>query len=253
MKNYTLSIFCMFCFAISAQDNTTSPSTKEKTIEAFISYSFGFSALGAASEIEDQMRENHFTDDHCPDGLVCSREDHPRSTTRISYELDMSFFLNEHNGFSLGLGKMNSDRIIGFDKVDLEDSEQGNRLEIHDRTHAVNLNYVYRTTNSHHFFYIGPSLIRKQFDTNISDPEPIYKLGGHIAYQFNFGDGKVLEKSIRCSYRWFSNSRIGPYSMNKEVWNDVENRVELHSSTLDQMTVSNQSFNIHFVLGININ
>ncbi len=255
MKNYTLRIFCMLCFTISAQDVMNSTSSKKKTIDAFISYSFGFSALGAANAIEDQMRKNNFTDDYCSGGFICSVEEHPRSTTRLSYELDMSIFLNEHHGFSMGVGKMNSDRIIGFDKVDiddLEDSNLGNRLEIHDRSYAVNLNYVYRTLNNNHFFYVGPSLIRKQFDTNISTPGPMYKLGGHLAYQFNFGDGKVLEKSIRCSYRWFSNSTIGPYSMNKVIGSLPDGIPEVYNSTLDQMSVSNQSFNIHFVLGINI-
>ncbi len=256
MKNYTLSICCLLCFTITAQDVLNSPSSKGKTIDAFISYSFGFSGLGAANAIENQMRKNNFTDDHCVGSIIfCSMKKHPRSTTRLSYELDMSIFLNEHHGFSWGVGKMNSDRIIGFDQVDkyeLEGTDLGNRLEIHDRSYALNVDYAYRTTNNHHFFYIGPSLLRKQFDTNISTPGPMYKFGGHLAYQYNFGEGKVLQKSFRCSYRWFSNSTIGPYSMNTVLGDDPEGIPEVHNSTFDQIRVSNQSLNVHFVLGVRI-
>ncbi len=254
MKYYIFCVLYVIAYGLSAQNDKLTTTKKEKTVEAIISYSLGISLLGGAQAISDQMTRNGFIDDDCV--LLCINESYPKKTSRISYELDIAIFLNDNSGFSLGVGKMKSYRVTGYDTIDeylFGGLSAKNRLEIKDRRYVANLNYIYRSDNKKHFLYLGPSLMKKDFETNFATYKPLYKLGGHIAYQFNFAalKPKSTMRAIRLSYSWFSKSTIGPY-VREDSYVDSDGGVSVFTSTFEQMNISNQSINVHFVFGIPI-
>ncbi len=255
MKNYTLLIILCFVYGISsAQETKESLFSKMKTWEYEWSVGVGMDVLGAGESLKQQFKEDGFVEKTM---RIFNTAGNPKSSSRPSYEIDLKAFVNEQNGFSISFAKIRSDRVFGFDSLEVNNGwlwpefGLGNMIKIYDKSYATTLNYIYRTKNKMHYFEVGPSLMNQKITVKLTGRKSritrIYKGGFHLSYQIYLQRVNTFFSALKLSYRWFPSSNFGPYTAEYDPKSDMLPGPIF--SVFNQVKGPSHSFNIQVGFG----
>lgn len=207
---FQILIFVFVVHYVSAQDAVVAPKD-----EAIDSKEFRFSIflgwpIGAAKyDIEEAMISSGFNK-HSPSNMFGSGNNHPFTRNYPVFDIELTYFINQHSGVSLNGGIADNIEVFGY-------HNEASYLFIKSELWSGSLNYVYRSKNNRHAGFIGPIIVFYNASRSSSGSDDAFssydvnKFGVYTGYTYNFLQKRVFLMAFKLNVRWAGNAEIGPF------------------------------------------
>jgi len=216
----------------------------------------GFSALGPARDIKDQMILSGLGDD-IPSydgwfGQVPAKK-YPKVNAGLVWNLEAGYTLSKKTGLQLTVGNTYHSAVEGYDNIG-----NGNHLRIKSNIWSAAFNYVWRIRNGKDDVTIGPVFASYKakaddhtdyaIDSGTSSSTSAFKAGFNIGYSFSLVQKKSWFLALKANYTWLPETEIGPFTQEHQLGILLEHP-ETYTSTFDKTTVSLSSLNFGISTG----
>jgi len=232
---------------VSAQKTSDNSSdTKSNYREFNLSVFTGWSLGGPKNDIESNMSSSGLGHRTGP-GWFGPGRTHPYTRKQPIFDIEASYYLAENKGVSLNFGLINNIEVWGYGKYGF--------MILKSEIRTISLNYVYRSKNRKHNFFVGPTYFihsLKEVKGGKKSSLDNYGMPGvYIGYSLQMIQKKHWFLALKINYRWAPKSEIGPF-VDEQKFGIFTSNPTIVTSEFSRTKVNVSCLNVGFQIGVRI-